>query len=148
MKVVFLSDVKGTASAGDTKEVADGFARNFLLPRRLAVPATAAHLKELKQRVAASAARTNKELETARALGARIQAAAAVVLKVKAGETGKLYGSVTNTDVAAALEEKGIALDRRKIVFKEPVRALGEHQAEVRLHPQVVAQVTVRVESQ
>jgi large subunit ribosomal protein L9 len=127
--------------------VADGFARNFLLPRRLAVPATAAHLKELKQRVAASAARTNKELETARALGARIQAAA-VVLKVKAGETGKLYGSVTNTDVAAALEEKGIALDRRKIVFKEPVRALGEHQAEVRLHPQVVAQVTVRVESQ
>jgi large subunit ribosomal protein L9 len=146
MKVVFLSDVKGTASAGDTKEVADGFARNFLLPRRLAVPATAAHLRELKQRVAASAARTNKELEAARALGARIEAAA-VVLKVKAGETGKLYGSVTNTDVAAALEEKGIALDRRKIVFKEPVKALGEHQAEIRLHPQVVAQVTVRVES-
>jgi large subunit ribosomal protein L9 len=146
MKVVFLSDVKGTASAGDTKEVADGFARNFLLPRRLAVPATAAHLRELKQRVAASAARTNKELETARALGARIEAAA-VVLKVKAGETGKLYGSVTNADVAAALEEKGIALDRRKIVFKEPVKALGEHQAEIRLHPQVVAQVTVRVES-
>jgi large subunit ribosomal protein L9 len=146
MKVVFLSDVKGTASAGDTKEVADGFARNFLLPRRLAVPATAAHLRELKQRVAASAARTNKELETARALGARIEAAA-VVLKVKAGETGKLYGSVTNADVAAALEEKGIALDRRKIVFKEPVKALGEHQAEIRLHPQVVARVTVRVES-
>jgi large subunit ribosomal protein L9 len=146
MKVVFLSDVKGTASAGDTKEVADGFARNFLLPRRLAVPATAAHLRELKQRVAASAARTNKELETARALGARIEAAG-VVLKVKAGETGKLYGSVTNADVAAALEEKGIALDRRKIVLKEPVKALGEHQAEVRLHPQVVAQVTVRVES-
>jgi large subunit ribosomal protein L9 len=146
MKVVFLSDVKGTASAGDTKEVADGFARNFLLPRRLAVPATAAHLRELKQRVAASAARTNKELETAWALGARIEAAA-VVLKVKAGETGKLYGSVTNADVAAALEEKGIALDRRKIVFKEPVKALGEHQAEIRLHPQVVAQVTVRVES-
>jgi large subunit ribosomal protein L9 len=146
MKVVFLSDVKGTASAGDTKEVADGFARNFLLPRRLAVPATAAHLRELKQRVAASAARTNKELDTARALGARIEAAG-VVLKVKAGETGKLYGSVTNADVAAALEEKGIALDRRKIVFKEPVKALGEHRAEVRLHPQVVAQVTVRVEN-
>lgn len=146
MKVVFLSDVKGTASAGDTKEVADGFARNFLLPRRIAVPATPAHLRELKQRVAAAAARTTKELETARALGARIEAAG-VVLKVKAGETGKLYGSVTNADVAAALEEKGIALDRRKIIFKEPVKALGEHQAEVRLHPQVVAQVTVRVES-
>jgi large subunit ribosomal protein L9 len=146
MKVVFLSDVKGTASAGDTKDVADGFARNFLLPRRLAVPATAAHLRELKQRVAASAARTNKELETARALGARIEAAG-VVLKVKAGESGKLYGSVTNADVAAALEEKGITLDRRKIIFKEPVKALGDHQAEVRLHPQVVAQLTVRVDS-
>ncbi len=146
MKVIFLADVKGTASAGETKEVADGFARNYLLPRRLAVKATREQLEDLRRRGAARIARVSKELEETQALAARIEAVR-LVLPVKAGSTGKLYGSVTNTDVAEALEREGISVDRRKIVFKEPVRALGDHPVEVRLHPKVVAHVTVRVEA-
>jgi large subunit ribosomal protein L9 len=145
MKVIFLEDVKGTASAGDTKEVADGFARNFLLPRRLALPATRANLDQLRRRVAVAAARVDKQVKSAQEMAGRLEATQ-VVLTVKAGEGGRLYGSVTNVDVAEGLAEQGFALDRRKITFKEPVKALGEHEAEIRLHPKVVARVTVRVE--
>jgi len=146
VKVIFLEDVKGTANAGETKDVADGFARNYLLPRRLAVPASRQHLEDLRRRGAAQMARVSKDLEEARALATRIEAARLVLL-VKAGSTGKLYGSVTNTDVAEALEREGISVDRRKIVFKETVRALGDHPVEVRLHPKVVAYLTVGVEA-
>lgn len=145
MKVIFLEDVKGTANAGDTKEVADGFARNFLLPRRLALPATRANLDQLRKRVAVAAGRVDKQVKTAQEIAGRLEATQ-VVLTVKAGEGGRLYGSVTNVDVAEGLAAQGFALDRRKITFKEPIRALGEHQAQVRLHPKVVAHVTVRVD--
>ncbi len=146
MKVIFLEDVQGTASAGDTKVVADGFARNFLLPRRLAIPATRANLDELHRRVAATAARATREVDAAKALAARLEASE-VVLRVKAGESGRLYGSVTNVDLAEALGQRGITLDRRKIAFVEPVKALGDHQALIRLHPKVVARLTVRVQA-
>ena len=103
MKVVLIQDVKGTGKAGETKDVADGFARNFLLPRKLAQPATKGAEAQVERQKATSEQREQRELADARALAGRLEALQ-VVLKLRSGKDGKLFGAVTNADVASALK--------------------------------------------
>lgn len=145
MKVVLLQDVRGTGKAGDTKDVADGYARNYLIPHKLAAPATPATLQAIEREKATAERRTQKDLADARALAAQLESTQ-LVIKVETGKEGKLFGSVTDADVASALkQQRDISIDRRKIEFPEPVRGLGPAVCEVKLHPQVTARIPLMV---
>ena len=147
MKVVLTQDIKGTGKAGETKEVADGYARNYLLPRKLAQLATRGTQDQVERQKTASVQREQRELTEARALAERLQAVQ-VVLKLRSGKDGKLFGAVTNADVASALKQQhGITLDRRKIEFEEPVRAMGPGTAHIKLHREVTARIPLMVTS-
>jgi large subunit ribosomal protein L9 len=123
MKIVLLQDVKGTGKAGETKDVADGYARNFLLPQKLAQQATRGAQDQVDRQKATESKREERELADARALAVRLEAAQ-VVLKLRSGKDGKLFGAVTNADVASALKQQhGITLDRRKIKLHREVTA-------------------------
>jgi large subunit ribosomal protein L9 len=147
MKIVLLQDVKGTGKAGETKDVADGYARNFLLPKKMAQPATRGAQEQVDRQKATETKRGERELTDARALAVRLEAAQ-VVLKLRSGKDGKLFGAVTNADVASALKQQhGITLDRRKIEFEEPVKAMGPGSAHVKLHREVTARIPLMVSS-
>ena len=147
MKVVLTQDVKGTGKAGETKEVADGYARHFLLPRKLAQPATKGAQEQVERQKVTSVQREQRDLAEAKATAARLEAAQ-VVLKLRSGKDGKLFGAVTNVDVASALKQQhGITLDRRKIEFEEPVKAMGPATAHVKLHREVTARIPLLVTS-
>jgi large subunit ribosomal protein L9 len=147
MKVVLLQDIKGTGKAGETKDVADGYARNFLLPRKLAQPATKGAEAQVERQKATATQREQRELDEAKGLAKRLEAAQ-VTLKLRSGKDGKLFGAVTNADVASALKQQhGITLDRRKIEFDEPVKAMGPGTAHVKLHHEVTARIPLMVTS-
>jgi large subunit ribosomal protein L9 len=147
MKVVLLEDVKGTGKAGETKDVANGYARNFLLPRKLAQPATRGAQEQVDRQKVTETKREERELADARALAVRLEAAQGV-LKLRSGKDGKLFGAVTNADVASALKQQhGITLDRRKIEFEQPVKAMGPGSAHVKLHREVTAHIPLMVSS-
>ena len=147
MKVVLIEDVKGTGKAGETKDVADGYARNFLLPRKLAQQATKGAQEQVDRVKATAVQRENRELDDAKALAVKLEAVQ-VILKLRSGKDGKLFGAVTNADVASALKQQhGIALDRRKIEFEEPVKAMGPGTAHVKLHREVTARIPLMVTS-
>lgn len=146
MKVVLSKDVKDLGSAGQVKEVADGYARNYLFPRGLAVPATPAVLKELEQRRQAAARRQEQEEREARKIAERLKQEP-VKLFPKVGEQGRLYGSITAADVAEALSRMlGREVDKRRIELDEPIRSIGEYKIPYRLTRNVTATVTVHVE--
>ncbi|HEY8679294.1 MAG TPA: 50S ribosomal protein L9 [Candidatus Dormibacteraeota bacterium] len=145
MKVVLVEDVKGTGKSGETKDVADGYARHYLLPRKLAQPATKGAVDRVDRQKATAVQREQRELDDARSLAGRLEAVQ-VTLKLRAGKDGKLFGSVTNADVASALKQQhGITLDRRKIDFPEPVKAMGPAKAQVKLHRDVSASIPLMV---
>ena len=145
MRVILKREVPGLGRPGDLKDVADGYAQNFLLPRGLATQATAGELKHLARERAAEKVKKDRAHGDAEDLAKRL-AAITLVFKLRSGEQGKTFGSVTNKDIAGALErEHGIVLDRGKI-HTEPVRTLGAHSVEVRLLPDVRAKLTVAVE--
>jgi large subunit ribosomal protein L9 len=145
MKVLFKKDVPDVARAGQVKDVADGYARNFLIPRGLAIAATGAALKQVAATEAAAARHAAHEEQAARDLKARLEAQP-VVLEAKAGAQGRLYGSVTTADVAEALQRQlGASVDRRNLEIAEPVRQVGSYQVTARLHRSVSATVTVEV---
>ncbi|HVB14745.1 MAG TPA: 50S ribosomal protein L9 [Candidatus Dormibacteraeota bacterium] len=144
MKVILIKDVTGTGRAGDVREVTDGYARNFLLPRRLAQPARATAEAQIRAQRDRQRHRVEAELTEAQATAARLESTV-VEIAARAGETGKLYGAVVNIDVAEAIESQlGVVLDRRKIEF-EPAHEVGEHQAVAKLHSEVEARIKVRV---
>lgn len=146
MRVILKREVRGLGRPGDVKDVADGYAQNFLLPRGLAVEATTGELKHLAQERQAEKAKKDRAHTEAEELAARL-AAITLSFRLKAGEQGKTFGSVTNKDLAEALKrDHGIEIDRTKIHLTEPLRTLGAHTVEVRLLPDVRAQVTVAVE--
>lgn len=148
MKVLFLRDVKGTAQAGEVKEVAEGFARNYLLPKKLAVAATEGTLKSVtiqKQIVVAKRARAQEKAST---LAERL-AQVTLHFKVKVGEQYRLYGSITSADIAEAVEQQlGEPIDKHKIVLEEPIRHLGEHKVPIKLGAGLEPAVTVLVEKE
>ncbi|HVM40260.1 MAG TPA: 50S ribosomal protein L9 [Acidimicrobiia bacterium] len=144
MKVVLRDDLDNLGKKGDIVDVADGYARNYLVPRGLAIVATKGAVKQAESMQRARAAKDAREREGAEALAARL-AAAPVTIPARAGEGGKLFGSVTATDVAAAVESQlGVELDRRKLEL-EPLRELGPHTVTVRIHPEVEATFDVVV---
>lgn len=147
MKVMLTKDVENVGRAGDIKEVADGYGRNFLLPRRLAVVAQGGVEMEAKRLREQAAKREAKERDDAQALADEI-GNKTVVVRLKVGAEDKAFGSVTSEDIATALKaQHQVEIDRRKIEIKEPIRSLGEHQVALRLHKDVDAQINLIVTS-
>jgi len=145
VKVILTQDVPNLGQAGDVEDVAAGYARNYLFREGLAVKATKGASKEFERRVAAEARREDKMAAHAEALAKQLEGIT-LTFEAKAGETGHLYGSVTPSDIAEALErEIGEAFDRRKQIPSEPLREVGEHTVPVRLSSDVVAEVKVLV---
>ncbi|ADM72680.1 50S ribosomal protein L9 [Paenibacillus peoriae] len=144
MKVIFIKDMKGQGKKGQIKEVSDGYAANFLLPRGVARPATEGNMKTLENQNAAEEKRKQEEKEEAQALGKKLEETT-VQLKAKAGEGGRLFGAITSKQIAEAVAKTGIKLDKRKIELEEPIRTLGVTQMTVKLHPEVKATLKVQV---
>lgn len=147
MQVILKEDVQKLGRAGDKVKVADGYGRNFLLPKNLAVVATPANIKRLEQELNSKKGQAKRQQLDARYLADAIEAKP-VVIKVASGEGGKLFGSVTSTDIEKALAEREIVVDKRKIDLEEPIKALGEYQVNIKIHPEIVAKTTVIVESE
>ncbi len=146
MEVLLLRNVDQLGQAGDIKRVADGYARNYLIPRGLAVVATPGAIKQAKQVRQATASRQAKALSEAQAL-AQLLDGISVTFQARAGESDRLYGSITSANIAEALAEKvGQDVDRRKIDLEEPIKELGTHAVTVRLAHEAEAKVTVVVE--
>lgn len=144
MKVILQQDVKGVGKKGEIKEVAEGYARNFLLPRKLAVEATQANLSVHQAKVRSKKRKEEEELEAAKRLKEKIEKEK-ITIPAKAGEAGRLFGAVTNKQVAEALNKKKYKVDKRKIIMDEPIRALGVTQVTAKLHPEVTATIQVHV---
>ena len=145
MKVVLTADVKGQGKKNDIVEVSDGYARNFLFPRKLAVEATNKVLNEIKGQNEARQHRLEVELAEARALAAKLDT---LLIKIHAtsGADGRLYGSITAKDIADQLEKDyGITLDKRKIVLANPIRAYGQYDPDVKLYTDVTGKLHVLV---
>ena len=148
MRVILLQDVTGIGQAGAVTNVADGYANNFLIPRKLAMRATEGELKSLEQHRQLIKRRQAAGKTGAAALGERL-AGITLRLKAKAGEAGRLYGSITNAMIAEALaSDHHVEVDRRDISIPYPIRMLGEHQVTVRLHKEVEAALKVEVEAE
>ncbi|HOV80840.1 MAG TPA: 50S ribosomal protein L9 [Bacillota bacterium] len=145
MKVILLKDIPGKGRSGEVVNVADGYARNYLFPRGLAVEASEGRMRELANRRQAAALKEHKSEQEARELAGRLKDIT-VVIRAKTGEGGKLFGSVNNMDIAAALSDQhGIKLDKKKVVVKEPIKQLGVYPVTVKLHHAVQAEVEVHV---
>ncbi len=144
MKVILQEDVANLGTTGQVVEVADGYGRNFLLPRSLAVLADERNTRRTEHVKRLAAARQTKVLASARELAAKITGTA-VTIKRQAGAEDKIFGSVTNQDVQEALASQGVEVDRRNIVLAEPIRNIGVFQVPVRVHKSVEASVKVYV---
>lgn len=145
MKVILLKDVKGQGKKGDIINVSDGYARNFLFPKQLAIEPTKTALNELKGQQDAKSYREQKELDEATLVADKISKVT-VCVSAKAGENGKLFGAVTTSEIAEKLKmEHHIVVDKKKIVLSEPIKTTGEFSLPVKLHPKVTAQLKVSV---
>lgn len=145
MKVILQQEVKKVGKKGEVIEVAEGYARNFLLPKGLALEATATNINMLKQQKESDALKQQKLLEEAKALGEKVKAVT-VVVKAKTGEGGRMFGSVTGKDVADVLEhEHKLVLDKRKIELRDAIKSLGEYTVPVRIHAEVTVDLKVVV---
>jgi large subunit ribosomal protein L9 len=144
MEVILREHVDNLGRRGEVVKVADGYARNYLLPRKLALLATEGNKKQIDREKVKFDAKEAEEQKVAQAMAARI-ANVDVEIARKVGETDALYGSVTSSDIAEALARKGFELDRRKLVVQEPIKKLGEFSIPVKLHREVTAQIKLRV---
>lgn len=144
MKVILKENIDTLGHIGDIVKVAPGYARNYLLPKGFAVEATEKNAKALEHVKRQMAYKKNKVTEAARILGAKLEEVTVEIVH-QAGVEGKLFGSVTNMEIAAFLKEKGIDIDRKKIVLAEPIKQLGEYGIPVKLHPEVTATLKVNV---
>lgn len=150
MKVIFLADVKGKGKKGDIKNVADGYAHNFLLKNNLAKEATSASVSELKGKLKADEKKEEEILQEAKKVKEFLEKEEnAIEIKSKAADDGRLFGSVTTKQIAAAAEKQlNVKLDKRKIELPVPIRSLASMKIDVKIHPEVVATITVRVLSE
>ena len=144
MEVILREDIEKLGARGELVKVAPGFARNYLLPKRLAVPATEANKKIIEQERQAHLRKEAKLVAEAGDLG-KMMASLSITISQKAGENEQLFGSVTSKDIAEALEKQGYSIDRRKIALDEPIKSLGEFKVPLRLHREVTAEITVQV---
>ena len=145
MKVILLEDVKALGKKGQVVEVSDGYARNFILKKKLGVEATGKNLNDLKLQKQHQDKVAQENLEEARQLADKLQEGK-VVLSIKMGEGGRSFGSVSSKEIGEAVADQlGYALDKKKIQIKEPIKAPGSYQVPVKLHPQVTAELKVEV---
>jgi large subunit ribosomal protein L9 len=147
MKVILMQAVPHLGQAGDQVDVARGYARNYLIPRNLAVEATASQLRSLEQLKAQGRQREERLKQEADGVAERLRGLILTFTRAARGQQ-RLFGSVTNSDIAEALAEQGIQIDRRKIVLEEPIKAVGRYAVPVRLHRDTVAEVQVHVVSE
>ena len=144
MEIILREDIDKLGQRGQLVKVAPGYARNFLLPRRLAVAATESNKKIVEQERQAHLRRDAKLVTEAQDLG-KMMAAVSVTIHQKAGENDQLFGSVTSNDIAVALEKMGYTIDRKKVHLEEPIKALGDYHVSVRLHKDVSIDIPVHV---
>ncbi|MBS5787961.1 MAG: 50S ribosomal protein L9 [Clostridioides difficile] len=145
MKVILLKDVKGTGKKGEMKEVSDGYARNFLFPKKMAVVADNQAVKELKEKSKSEEFKTQQEYDSAVLLGKEMEKIS-IEIYTKAGDGGRLFGSITSKDIAEQLKkQKDIDVDKRKIILEEPIRVLGSAKVEIKIHPKVTTKIRVDV---
>jgi large subunit ribosomal protein L9 len=145
MRVVLLQDVPGQGKKGDVVNVAEGYARNYLLPRSLAALASEGKIKELSVQKEAAAKKNRKIEEVARELAGKLENIR-VTIRTKTGEGGRLFGSVNNKDIADAIAaQHKITVDKKKLVVKEPIKKLGAYTVTIKLHPSVQAEIQVEV---
>ncbi len=144
MKLILKENLENLGQIGDIVKVAPGYARNYLLPKGLAIEATEKNAKALEHAKRQLAYKKNKALEAAKLLVAKLEALS-INLSHQAGEEGKLFGSVTNMEIAAFLKANGLEIDRKKIVLAEPIKQLGDYSVPVKIHPEVSATLKVTV---
>lgn len=145
MKIILQQDEKKLGKKGDIVEVSEGFARNYILPKKIGLEATPANLNDLKLRKANNEKIAQEQLDAAKAMAARLESRI-VEVKVKAGEGGKTFGSVSAKEISASLKEQhGIEIDKKKLQLPEALKNLGSYEVSVRLHPQVTGKITVKV---
>ena len=145
MEIVLLEDVKALGKKGQIVKVNDGYARNFILPKKLGVEATSKNLNDLKLQKANEAKLAAEQLAAAKELAAKIEAGS-VSLSMKAGESGKAFGSVYSKEIAAAATQQlGLEIDKKKLVLPEPLKTFGTHQVPLKLHKDVTAKLTVKI---
>ncbi|MCI5697713.1 MAG: 50S ribosomal protein L9 [Clostridiales bacterium] len=148
MIVILKKDVKGTGKAGDVIKVSPGYARNMLIPRGLAVEATEGNVRNLEKQKKLQAEKQAEEKAAAQALADKLSKET-ILIKTKAGEGGRLFGSITNKDISEAIEKQmNVKIDRRKIVLDSPIKELGIVQVEVKLYPEVTGRVKVDVKEE
>ena len=144
MKVILRKDVETIGKAGEIVEVKNGYARNYLIPQGLALEASKGNVKRFEQEKKSLELQKNREKKAAEKEAEKLNDTS-ITISVSVGEEDKLFGSVTSQDIANALEEKGFALDKRKILLDEPIKALGIYSIPIKLHPEVEAKVKVWV---
>ncbi|HEY8350343.1 MAG TPA: 50S ribosomal protein L9 [Clostridia bacterium] len=148
MKVILKQDVKGLGKKDDLVNVSDGYARNFLFPRGLAVEANESNLNIVKTRKEAEKSKKDRELAQARKLAEELRNVE-VAIRAKTGENGKLFGSITSKDISDKLKEDfGLDIDRKKIVMPDAIKSTGTYEIDVKLYPEVSGRLKVRIESE
>lgn len=144
VQVILREPIENLGRRGDVVKVANGYARNYLLPRKLALPVTESNRRQVARERIVADARDAAEKDAAEAFAKRLEQVTVVVVR-RVGQNDTLYGSVTNSDIAAGLAEQSFEVDRRKIQLDEPLRQLGSHQVNVKVHREVKTAITVRV---
>ena len=148
MQIILLSDVKGLGKAGDVVKASDGYARNMLFPKKLAVEATESNKRDLERKKAIEAERRATDMASAKAVAAKLEGVA-VKLTAKAGENDRLFGAITAQNIAdALLAQHKIEVDKKKIVLKDPIKQLGSYTLDVKLYQDVVGKLKVAVEAE
>lgn len=145
MKIILLEDVKSLGKKGEIVNVNDGYARNYVLPKKLGVEANSAHMNDLKLQKANAEKVAQEQLEAAQEL-AKVLETKEVVLKMKSGEGGRAFGSVSSKEIAVAAKTQcGLEIDKKKIQFQDPIKALGVYEVNVKLHTKVMGKLKVKV---
>lgn len=145
MKVILLQDVKSLGKKDAIVEVSDGYGQNYLIPRKLAVAATAGNMNEVKQRKESLDNKAKKELEAAKEYAAKLNDKV-VTIYAKVGENGKFFGAISNKDIQEAIKTQyGLEVDKKKIVLNEPIKTVGSHIVEIKLYTGVNAKITVKI---
>lgn len=144
MKIILKEDVKNLGRMGDIVNVAEGYARNFLIPRKLAVEANTKSIKALEHEKKIIQEKAKKIKNAYQELSDRISSMT-LTIRAKAGEEDKLFGSITTMDIAEALKSEGVNIDRKKIALDEPIKRLGSYTVSVRIHPEIAAQLNIQV---
>lgn len=145
MKIILLQDEKKLGKKGDIIEASDGYARNYILPKKIGVEATPANMNDIKLKKANDAKVAQENLDAAKALAAELDTKS-ISVKIKAGTGGRSFGSVAGKEIAAAAKEQlGIEIDKKKIVLAEPLKNFGSYDVTIKLHPQVTGKLNVKV---